>query len=212
MTNASRTPDQELTAEERDLGMDRDITRRDFLNAVALGTGAALLGRGAGLGRSGRARLAQVARDPRRGIRSRATRAVGDYARSNGNTWDVVTAGHGIRDETYGKAIASAPDTGEVYDVMIAGGGFSGTDRRVHVPQGDGPAEKRAPARQPPDHRRRGQAQRVHRPRPAAHRAAGIERRRRPRARWLGSRDMWVRHRTAAAVRVRAAAGRPQAR
>src|ERR1700722_17815183 len=33
-----------LTAEERALGMDADITRRDFLNTVALGTGAALLG------------------------------------------------------------------------------------------------------------------------------------------------------------------------
>ena len=33
-----------LTPEEQDLGMGADITRRDFLNAVALGTGAALLG------------------------------------------------------------------------------------------------------------------------------------------------------------------------
>ena len=29
MRDASRTPDPELTAEERELGMDRDITRRD---------------------------------------------------------------------------------------------------------------------------------------------------------------------------------------
>ena len=44
MRDASRTPDPELTAEERELGIDLDITRRDFLNTVALGTGAALLG------------------------------------------------------------------------------------------------------------------------------------------------------------------------
>ena len=37
-------PTPPLTAEERDLGMGAEITRRDFLNAVAIGTGAALLG------------------------------------------------------------------------------------------------------------------------------------------------------------------------
>ena len=36
-------PDPGLSAEERELGMDCDITRRDFLNTVALGTGTALL-------------------------------------------------------------------------------------------------------------------------------------------------------------------------
>jgi hypothetical protein len=33
-------PDQQLSAEERELGMGGDTTRRDFLNAVALGSGA----------------------------------------------------------------------------------------------------------------------------------------------------------------------------
>ena len=33
----------DLTPEERALGMDTDITRRDFINTVAIGTGAALL-------------------------------------------------------------------------------------------------------------------------------------------------------------------------
>ena len=44
MSDEAAKVQRELTAEERDLGMDRDITRRDFLNTVALGTGAALLG------------------------------------------------------------------------------------------------------------------------------------------------------------------------
>ena len=41
--NGATTPPR-LTPEERALGMDADITRRDFLNTVAIGTGAALLG------------------------------------------------------------------------------------------------------------------------------------------------------------------------
>jgi len=36
-------PDPTLNAEERELGMDRDITRRDFVNAVTMGTGAAFV-------------------------------------------------------------------------------------------------------------------------------------------------------------------------
>ena len=74
MTDASHTPEPELTAEERELGMDRDITRRDFLNTVALGTGAALLGAPApGLVPKAAAQ-APVPIRRRRGIHSRATR------------------------------------------------------------------------------------------------------------------------------------------
>jgi hypothetical protein len=40
---SSCKPNPALSAEERELGMDADITRRDFLGNVVLGTGAALL-------------------------------------------------------------------------------------------------------------------------------------------------------------------------
>ena len=43
-SDSTQRPNSDLTPAERELGMDADITRRDFLNAVALGTGAALLG------------------------------------------------------------------------------------------------------------------------------------------------------------------------
>jgi len=120
----------ELTAEERDLGLDAEITRRDFLNAVALGTGAALLGTPAPARRG----------PPPAGLPPRPTpnpdepwdpwtgyAGVGDYARSNGNTLDVITAAHGLRDGTYARMLAGATDTGETYDLVIVGGGFSGT-------------------------------------------------------------------------------------
>jgi hypothetical protein len=44
MADHSDAQKAHLASGERDLGMGANITRRDFLNAVALGTGAALLG------------------------------------------------------------------------------------------------------------------------------------------------------------------------
>src|SRR5206468_1376464 len=45
----------------------------------------------------------------------------------NGNTWEVVSAAHGIRDHLYESSIAAAVPTGEIYDLVIVGGGFAGT-------------------------------------------------------------------------------------
>src|SRR5215468_1258683 len=114
----------DLRPEERDLGMGAAITRRDFVNAVSVGTGAALLSTAApGLTHALHPQArAKAAFDPWTG-----PGGVGDYARANGNTWPVVNAGHGIRDKLYDQRIASAPATGEIYDCVIVGGGFSGT-------------------------------------------------------------------------------------
>lgn len=108
-----------LTPEERALGMGASITRRDFLNTVALGAGAALLGMPAP---SARGESEKEPWHPWTGYPG-----VGDYARSNGNTWEVVSAAHGLRDGTYEKAVAGATDTGETYDLVVVGGGFAGT-------------------------------------------------------------------------------------
>lgn len=110
----------DLRPEERALGMDRDISRRDFVNSVAVGAGATLL-----------AAAAPACAPANRTAESQfhiwnGPGGVGDYARSNGNTWDVVQAGHGIRDKLYLRAIAAAPPTGETYDLVIVGGGFAG--------------------------------------------------------------------------------------
>lgn len=118
---ASERDRRDLTPEERDLGMDAEITRRDFVNAVAVGAGAGLLGAAApGLAHAVPAQ-GRAKDHPWDG-----PGGVGDYARANGNTWDVVTAGHGIRDNTFAKRIAAAPATGERYDTVIVGGGFTG--------------------------------------------------------------------------------------
>ena len=118
-------PHRSLTAEERDLGMGRDVTRRDFINTLAVGTGAALLDAAApGFARteagSASARAASTLH-PWTGYGG-----VGDYARCNGETWDVVHAAHGIRDHRFEGLGASAQSTGETHDVVIVGGGFAG--------------------------------------------------------------------------------------
>ena len=51
---------------------------------------------------------------------------VGDYATSNGNVASVRDAAHLIRDGIPPDLIESIEDTGEEYDLIIIGGGFSG--------------------------------------------------------------------------------------
>lgn len=119
-------PDFALNAEERDLGMECDITRRDFLNTAALGTGAALLGVAApGLAKALDKGTASPAETPQWHPWT-GYGGVGDYKVSNGDTWEVVNAGHGIRDALYERSIADATPTGETYDLVICGGGFAG--------------------------------------------------------------------------------------
>src|SRR5215471_12347870 len=50
---------------------------------------------------------------------------VGDYANSNGNTQEVIEAGHQIRDRVV-ETRRDAIDTGEVFDCVVVGGGISG--------------------------------------------------------------------------------------
>ena len=73
--------------------MERDITRRDFLNATLLASGGLLLSAASPLLLLARA-LADV-EDNWTGYGG-----VGDYANSNGNTTAILEAGHQIRDGT----------------------------------------------------------------------------------------------------------------
>lgn len=99
---------------ERDLGLDTTITRRDFLNASLLATGAALLNTPAPL-----VRQSSGANPEWEGFGG-----TGDYARSHGNTWAALSVAHDLRDGKF--ANAKAIDTGERYDLIVVGGGLSG--------------------------------------------------------------------------------------
>ncbi|HEX5070855.1 MAG TPA: FAD-dependent oxidoreductase, partial [Vicinamibacterales bacterium] len=109
-----------MTGDDRDLGLDARITRKDFLNATLIGVGSLLLSSVAPVFARAGDQGTQAA-DSWTGFGG-----VGDYARSNGNTKAVLDAGHRVRDGVPAKSIANATDTGELYDVVVIGGGIAG--------------------------------------------------------------------------------------
>ncbi len=92
---------------------DRDIDRRDLLNSTLLAAGGILL--------SSVTPLQLLAKEDWTGYGG-----VGDYAPSNGNTYEVMTAGHEIRDHKFERRPQQPVETGEEYDCLIVGGGISG--------------------------------------------------------------------------------------
>jgi spermidine dehydrogenase len=107
--------------------MDTSITRRDFIGSTLVATGGALLSQPA---------AAQA------GVTDEFTGygGLGDYATSNGNTLDVVTAGHRMRDGVLDRL--DAADTGETYDCVVVGGGISGLAAAVTFLREAGPSKK----------------------------------------------------------------------
>src|SRR2546426_851885 len=85
------------------LGLSEPISRRDFLNGALLA--------GAGFLLPGQAPTISPA-DAFNGYGG-----IGDYRHSNGNTWDVLSAGHALRDGAFETRVANAIDTGETYDL-----------------------------------------------------------------------------------------------
>jgi len=89
------------------------MTRRDYLNSTLLASGSLLL--------SGATPLELLAKEDWNGYSG-----VGDYAGANGNTWEVLTDGHKIRDHVFEPLPANVIETGEQYDCVVVGGGISG--------------------------------------------------------------------------------------
>ena len=98
---------------DRSLGMNQRILRRDFMNSALLASGSTLLGT-----LTPRQLLAQEEWTGYGGV--------GDYASSNGNTYEIVHAGHQIRDNVFTAGAHEAADTGETFDCVVVGGGISG--------------------------------------------------------------------------------------
>src|SRR5258705_10350558 len=106
---------------DRELGMNREITRRDFLNGVAVGTGATLLG-----GSIGTEQLFAAA-----AFDEFAPEKAPDYyppARlgMRGNHDGTFTFAHRLRDGEGADSFGDAANTGESYDLIVVGGGISG--------------------------------------------------------------------------------------
>jgi spermidine dehydrogenase len=95
--------------------MREPISRRDFLNGTLLASAGLLFDRPVQLPAS------VSPADAWDGYGG-----VGDYARAHGNMYAMMTTAHRMRDGGFESAIASATDTGEMYDLVCVGGGISG--------------------------------------------------------------------------------------
>jgi spermidine dehydrogenase len=98
---------------DRELGMHRNITRRDFLNGVAVTAGAALMPWPVFAGGDS---------DPTKSPDYYPPALTG-LRGSHPGSFDVA---HSLRDGTFWDTAGSPQDTGETYDLIIVGGGISG--------------------------------------------------------------------------------------
>ncbi|MGA2419181.1 MAG: NAD(P)-binding protein [Candidatus Acidiferrum sp.] len=121
--------------------MSRDLTRRDFLGSTLLASGAALLD-----GLSPAQLLAARAQTPNTTPKKSnddwtGFGGVGEYSVSNGNTLEVLQAGHKMRDGAYSPLPADTIDTGELFDCVIVGGGISGLAAALFFLRQAGPGQ-----------------------------------------------------------------------
>ncbi|MGE0463376.1 MAG: NAD(P)-binding protein [Vicinamibacterales bacterium] len=105
-----------MSNSDRDLGMDRDITRRDFLNGVAIGVAGSMV--------APALLQAAAAEQAAQGAESSAGYYPPGLTGMRGSHPGSFEVAHQMRDARGWKT--SATDTGEAYDLVIVGGGISG--------------------------------------------------------------------------------------
>jgi len=98
---------------DRELGMHRKITRRDFINGVAVTAGASVMPRHF---------FAAGSADPEKSPDYYPPSLTG-LRGSHPGSFD---AAHSLRDGTFWESAGKPEDTGETYDLIIVGGGISG--------------------------------------------------------------------------------------
>ena len=99
---------------DRELGMHRNITRRDFLNGVAVTVGAALMP----------SRLfAAEGSDPEKAPGNYYPPALTGLRGSHDGSFETA---HSLRDGTFWDTAGTPKDTGESFDLVIVGGCISG--------------------------------------------------------------------------------------
>ena len=113
-----------MSKKNKHLNVDLSITRRDFVNATLLGSGAALLNMQAPS--FAQTRKVETITE---GVDASwyGYGGVGDYASSHGNNPEVVNTAHNLRDGMYedGSGI-EITDLDETYDLIVVGAGMAG--------------------------------------------------------------------------------------
>jgi len=108
--------DERNPVRDGELGMDRAITRRDFLNGLAIGTGGLVAG-------SWLARLDAEAARFAQDAAGYYPPALTGMRGSHDGSFDVS---HALRDGTFRTRAGRPINTGESYDLVVVGGGISG--------------------------------------------------------------------------------------
>jgi len=98
---------------DQQLGMHRKITRRDFINGVAVTAGASLMPP-----RLFAAKTTDAEKSP-----DYYPPSLTGLRGSHPGSFDVA---HSLRDGTFWESVGKPEDTGETYDLIIVGGGISG--------------------------------------------------------------------------------------
>ncbi|MDL1875563.1 NAD(P)/FAD-dependent oxidoreductase, partial [Cytophagia bacterium CHB2] len=108
-----------MTEFDKFLGMNRPITRRDFLQGMALGVAGAALA---------------CQRPPRVNAAVRPAFYPPEASGLRGQDMASTQLGHLVRDDVYLNQNENSVDTGEAYDLIVIGAGLSGLSA-VHVYQ-----------------------------------------------------------------------------
>ena len=103
---------------DRQLGMHRRITRRDFLNGVALGIGA--------LGYSSVPSLASTLQNDSKATGPSVNTDPPALTGMRGSAPGSFDVAHSLRDGAFWETASSPIDTHETYDLVVVGGGISG--------------------------------------------------------------------------------------
>ena len=114
---------------DRELGIDREITRRDFIYGSSLLVGGALTGCNSS-GDSAAAASQDYSFTV--GTDWYGPGGFGDYAQSHGNTPGLIRTAHDIRAGRFNAASVSVAESSEVFDLVIVGGGFAGLSAAHH--------------------------------------------------------------------------------
>jgi spermidine dehydrogenase len=119
---------------DRELGMHRNITRRDFLNGVALGVGGTLASPWLG--------GLLVGQTPALSAQDRPGYYPPTRTGMRGSHPGAFEVAHALRDGTFWETAGKPVETGEEYDLVVVGGGISGLAAAYFYRKQSGPSAR----------------------------------------------------------------------